>query len=291
MRRALPDVNIESRANEQLCAELRQVMLGPVCLSVIEAGAQVIWQNSHTMTDTESAAYYLLQLDEGRFEVQLGNETVSVRAPECMLLDGCAQYRIDFARTWQCRVLQLPACWLGRWLPYPDQHTRRPFAAKAGWGCALAHAVASLDPGALDPLPLPGGLIAEQIALLIAHAAGSAPSVRQDRRGHFKRIVADLSRRYHECDLAPAMLAEAHHISTRYLHALFHRSGTTFRNALIRLRLEHAALLLKDARLADVPIAVVGRWCGFAEATSFGRCFRRRYGTSPSSYRLQHLKH
>jgi AraC-like DNA-binding protein len=47
--------------------------------------------------------------------------------------------------------------------------------------------------------------------------------------------------------------------------------------------MELAAKLLKDN--PDMTISQIANRCGYDEATSFGRTFRKAYGISPSQYR------
>lgn len=50
--------------------------------------------------------------------------------------------------------------------------------------------------------------------------------------------------------------------------------------------MEQAAKLLTEN--ADLSIQQVAARCGYDEASSFGRAFRKAYGVSPSLYREQH---
>lgn len=63
-------------------------------------------------------------------------------------------------------------------------------------------------------------------------------------------------------------------------------TGVTTQQYVLRIRLEHSRILLKeDNRL---PISEIAFKCGFEDATSFSRAFRRLYGMSPSMYRNEH---
>jgi AraC-like DNA-binding protein len=52
-----------------------------------------------------------------------------------------------------------------------------------------------------------------------------------------------------------------------------------------------ARVTLEAKRLlahTTLPVAVVGRRLGFAEATNFGKFFRREAGVTPGSFRAEH---
>ncbi|MBQ2839321.1 MAG: helix-turn-helix transcriptional regulator [Muribaculaceae bacterium] len=59
--------------------------------------------------------------------------------------------------------------------------------------------------------------------------------------------------------------------------------GMTTQQYAMKVRLTHASNLLKNN--IDMAISEVAFRCGFEDATSFSRAFRRKYGISPSEYR------
>ncbi|WP_448639214.1 helix-turn-helix domain-containing protein [Geodermatophilus sp. URMC 63] len=84
--------------------------------------------------------------------------------------------------------------------------------------------------------------------------------------------------------LDPAAVARAHHLSTRHLHRLFARQGTTVARHIRRERLERCRRELADPRGTAPVFAIARRW-GFPDAAGLSRAFRQAYGTSPSEYR------
>ena len=60
-------------------------------------------------------------------------------------------------------------------------------------------------------------------------------------------------------------------------------NGMTTQQYAMKIRLTHASNLLKNN--TDMPVSEVAFRCGFEDATSFSRAFRRKYGISPSKYR------
>ena len=60
-------------------------------------------------------------------------------------------------------------------------------------------------------------------------------------------------------------------------------TGTTTQQYITRIRLEHARLLLEQD--ASLPITEVAMQCGFDDASSFTRAFKRTFGATPSQHR------
>jgi transcriptional regulator GlxA family with amidase domain len=70
--------------------------------------------------------------------------------------------------------------------------------------------------------------------------------------------------------------------SVRQLQRILEANGTSFRELLVRQRLETARDLLAAS---DRPIRAVALECGFASPQTFSRAFSNAFGQSPSAFR------
>ena len=80
-------------------------------------------------------------------------------------------------------------------------------------------------------------------------------------------------------------LAASSGLSTRSVSALFESDGTTFTDFIRSARLDRAHRLLADRRFDGSRIAAIAYESGFSDLSYFNRCFRRRYGLTPSDFR------
>ena len=88
--------------------------------------------------------------------------------------------------------------------------------------------------------------------------------------------------RFADKDLSLATVAADIATSARQLQrVLVEVRGTSFRRELHRVRMEHAAALLRDGRW---PIKEVAAATGYRNATQFSKAFRRWHGVTPSSF-------
>ena len=74
---------------------------------------------------------------------------------------------------------------------------------------------------------------------------------------------------------------------SRFQHLFKELTGHSFTSCLKRFRLARAELLLADSGLS---IKEIGFRCGYSNAPSFSRDFKRQFGSSPSSYRNSTLR-
>jgi YesN/AraC family two-component response regulator len=78
-------------------------------------------------------------------------------------------------------------------------------------------------------------------------------------------------------------LASEFHRQGAYLGATFRREiGVPMRAWLTKVRLEHAAVLIRDG----VKVEAVSMLVGYRSKKNFYRQFKRRFGTTPLGYRV-----
>jgi PAS domain S-box-containing protein len=80
--------------------------------------------------------------------------------------------------------------------------------------------------------------------------------------------------------LNPVVLARAHHISLRLLHAVFADSGLTPARYIREQRLTMVRCLLRDG----LTVSAAARASGFADAGTLTRAFRRCFDLTPSEF-------
>jgi AraC-like DNA-binding protein len=143
------------------------------------------------------------------------------------------------------------------------------------------------------------GLVAspEACRLAVAHihdlvAVGAAgPHGRGMRAARLQAIKADISRHLDRSDLTVDSLAGRHRLHPRYIQRLFEGAGTTFSQFLTDQRLRRAQRMLVEADGVDRNIGAIAFACGFGDLSYFNRCFRRRFGMTPSQMRAEAFFH
>jgi AraC-like DNA-binding protein len=102
------------------------------------------------------------------------------------------------------------------------------------------------------------------------------------RAVRLKAVLSILERRFAEPDFSAHKLAAAAGLSERYVNELLYEAGASFTTRLNELRLRQAAALLLQAerRISDIAFG-----CGFNDLSYFNRCFRRRFGLTPTAAR------
>jgi len=109
------------------------------------------------------------------------------------------------------------------------------------------------------------------------------------RRTLLLRVRTFIDQHLADTELSVAVIAAAHHISTRQLHRLFAAEDTTVNGWIRRRRLDRCRTDLSDPILQPRTVsAIAARW-GLTDAAHFSRLFHRTFGMAPIDYRHANL--
>lgn len=159
-----------------------------------------------------------------------------------------------------------------------------------GGALSLAMSYAGLVLGS-EPLAFEqaGVHIASHLADLISLGLGARGDAAElARRGglraaRLEAVLRALKKAYTDPELTAARLADALNLSERYVNRLLFETGASFGTRLLELRLQKALQLLAAStprRVGDIALD-----CGFNDLSYFNRCFRRRFGLTPTMAR------
>jgi len=107
-------------------------------------------------------------------------------------------------------------------------------------------------------------------------------SVRSVRTATLK---ADIAQHLGSPDLDASGLAKRHGLSPRYVRKLFEENGTTLSAFVLEQRLQMARRLLLSPLHSTRPISTIAYDVGFGDISYFNRCFRARFGMTPTDFR------
>ncbi|HEU5155691.1 MAG TPA: AraC family transcriptional regulator [Streptosporangiaceae bacterium] len=219
-----------------------------------------------------------------------------LRLGDLVVMDSSRPYSGDVRAdpgSWSHMTVQFPRSLL----PLPHKRVRGllavPISGRHGMGGVLTRWLADLNARGDEFLPsdIPTlasvtlDLLASVIARCLEAEAALSPEAR--RNALRAQINAFVERHLADPALAPQTIADAHHISLRYLQQLFAEEGASPAAWIRHRRLERCRRDLADPRLNGSPVqAIAARW-GFTDPTHFSRLFRAAYGLPPRDYRNQ----
>lgn len=106
--------------------------------------------------------------------------------------------------------------------------------------------------------------------------------------GPAARLVAikdQIAREFGRQDFSIDAVARAQDVTPRYVQKLFEAEGSTFTRFLLGHRLDAAHAALCQPEPAERSISAIAFDAGFGDLSYFNRCFRQRFGMTPSKAR------
>jgi uncharacterized membrane protein YkvA (DUF1232 family)/AraC-like DNA-binding protein len=132
-----------------------------------------------------------------------------------------------------------------------------------------------------------GQTLIDLVALCLG-AKGDPAELAKCRGLKFARlraVKAEISAGFSRPEFSVDQIAMNLGVTPRYVQELLHESGETFTDRVLELRLQKARTMLASRSCDHLRIIEIAFACGFNEVSHFNRCFRRRFGDTPSSYR------
>lgn len=105
------------------------------------------------------------------------------------------------------------------------------------------------------------------------------------RAARIREILAELRGGFADPGFSAARVGRKLGLTGRYVQELLYQTELSFTERVLELRLQSASAMLADPRHDRLKISDIAYACGFGEVSYFNRCFRRRFGCSPTQYR------
>jgi AraC-like DNA-binding protein len=115
--------------------------------------------------------------------------------------------------------------------------------------------------------------------------AAHMAAMRGLRAARVREILLRIQEGFSSPVFSAQSVAQALGLSARYVQELMQETGTGFTGRVLELRLQKARKMLADPVHDRLKISDLAYACGFNEVSYFNRCFRRRFGASPTQFR------
>ncbi|MXO66653.1 helix-turn-helix transcriptional regulator [Altericroceibacterium endophyticum] len=228
----------------------------------------------------------LIYTRKGALDTHMNGRRFAIQPGQFVLLDNTRFYQMEMQTPHDVVDLMMPQGWLDRYLPDPGELLGRPIDAHTGWGSPLGALLETMLAG-MDRSPLPRAMIADQLGTLLTLASGIQklpPSYQRHQLA--QEILNRIKRDFRDTELSCSGMAHDLGISQRSLQALLAQQGTSFTQELNTTRLENAAEILTEQHGQNLPISDIAFRCGFLDPGYFTRQFRKRFGVTPSRWRM-----
>jgi AraC-like DNA-binding protein len=131
----------------------------------------------------------------------------------------------------------------------------------------------------------------ETIVDLIGLASGAKgeaaelAGLRGLRAARLQAILTKMRENFADPAISAQGVAHELGLSVRYVHDLLQETGASFAERILELRLQRTHRMLSERRYDGMKISEIALISGFSDVSYFNRCFRRRFGYTPTSAR------
>ena len=264
--------------------------IGGILISDSKSKAQSIVRGAREISRNPTPRFFInLQLS-GTCLIRQDTREVLMRPGDFYLLDTTRPYQHDYS-DWHVICVSFPQHLLEPLLVSPMRSIAvRSSCSDGGIGTiassfiqSLQHCSDALDLAAEE---LPATSLVNVLAVALGGTIGA-----QDRgrtavtQGLLAAIRTHVKRNASDPELSVAAVAAKFRISPRYLHKLFEHSNDSFAQLVLEERLKRCAVDL-GVRGGALSVSAIAYRAGFGDLSHFCRTFRKRFGMSARSFRL-----
>jgi AraC-like DNA-binding protein len=221
----------------------------------------------------------------GRSVFESGSEQTVLKSGELLIWHGGRSLRFDMLDHFQIVCLMVRSDIFESVLPqassYAGEHLQRNNISRLLGAClstladdVLTRATESIGSAVELTLGMLGAALTQH-----RESNNAAP-----RTSLYRRLTSFIEEQLADSDLSPAVIAQKHHISPRYLHLIFGEQGTTVGTWIRSRRLAKCRAELANLR-SDRSVTEIAMNWGFNDVAHFSRSFSSAYGISPREFR------
>lgn len=288
-RERLPALSVTPASRGPFDAEYVARELGPLMVrETSSAPARV-----EVTADSTSAAarqFVLLMPVETALDVCHNDMSCTLAPGDFVLLDTGTTSVVAFTAFAHTLSIAIPPSALASHLPDAELVAGIPIRGQHGLGQITGSLLRTTARELEHGLPPDSGYrLANSLLEVIATSYLTAEIIgrhgitqAQWRRLRAKRVIDG---HLQDPRLSPAFVADAIHVSARYLRMLFEQEGEHPSRYIQRRRLEKCAEQLRSGAASRLTLTDVAFAHGFSSMAHFSRVFRERFGITPRQYR------
>jgi AraC-like DNA-binding protein len=274
-------------------AELRVGKIGPLGVARVHSNTTDIERDRFHIRRSEGRIFsFLLQARGSAVFSHYGRET-RLEAGDFTLCDNAMPHNFHCNGANELIILRAPPELLRSYMPYPERLCGLRLPATSLFAEAAAKMAHSLWRQLETGIPeCYSGMVVRNMLDVLATSYAMSFAAADDESSTVvaRRIQARSYVEAHlrEADLTPSRIADALHISSRYLRMLFESEQESVTGFILRRRLEECARQIGCVLWRGHTITAIAFSCGFNSAAHFTRAFRDRFSMTPTEYRRQH---
>ena len=282
-------MHVESVGAPSFEARLASGQVGPVRVQSIQGLAHRVARTQRMIATADPECILLYLMTRGTIHIEQDDRNCALRPSDIACQDTSRPSTFEGRDGFEVLVFSIPKWFIGS----QAEGIARRSATRVDSGQGRLTGPATPFLAQLARTTTSGGGLssrdgegAAQMLLPLLRSMYGAQEI-SDPRSRPEALLARMQRyvmdRLHDPELGPERIAQAHFVSTRYVHKLFASSGTGVSSWIRERRFEGAVGELR--RSPETTIATVATRWGYRRPASFSRAFREVHGYAPRDAR------
>jgi AraC-like DNA-binding protein len=282
-----------SPSNQAYNASLENWELEGLQISRVNADPSLVDHSQQLVAkSTQSVRLLHMQISGSSSNTQGGREAI-LQPGDFTICDSGQPYTLRFDQAIDMMVLKIPDSLFQKHFTNNNQLYAQRFSANDGIGLSgvVSDYLKNIWNNRQQKLtPLQNKSIADcALSLLSSHLNSYQTLGSAVGESSSQGLLVGMKRYIQQCicepSLCPESVAQASHISPRYLRRLFSDDGLSCSKYIAKQRLEMAAKMLREPQLRHLKIIDIAFRCGFQDSSHFSRRFTEHFGISAKAYR------
>lgn len=269
--------------------EIQQEPLGCLSLSLVKSCGQHAARTRTAIARAEKDFFIIIGQVSGTGTVRQDERETRLEPGGWAIVDTTRPYHLVFEQCFEQVVVVTPRVALPNLIRPSAVLTGQDMSRATPLGAIFSRYLSLLwtEAGLLtaEARPLLADSILNLLAATVSEVLSEADAVRLPQPEQLARVKSFILQHLRDPELRVCTVAQAFHISTRYVHKLFEAQGVTLSEYVRRLRLENCCRDLLCERNRNLSITQIAFSWGFNSAAHFSYLFRQYYGVSASEYR------
>ncbi|WP_201585426.1 AraC-like ligand-binding domain-containing protein [Psychrobacter jeotgali] len=289
------DLKVQVRKSNQFAGQMQQANLAQMGISGYFADAAHYQRSGQHLSQNGDSILLTFPL-QGSVHFEQQKRELTCHPGQFFIELSHQPYQFYHTQTAELQVLKVPIGKLSSHQRLIEQYFAKPITTEKGSGRLLQHQIThtlhlatSLTLSTTESQLLQQQLLDLIILTLHRPTLSLADSqVSTIKAAHLLRIENFIYFHLADPQLSPQLVAQACHISERYLHILFKEMPYTFAEWVKITRLAVAnKLLIKGSHSS---VADIGYQVGFTDQSYFSRIYKQQFGYSPKDTPSHHAK-
>ncbi|WP_083441922.1 helix-turn-helix domain-containing protein [Nitriliruptor alkaliphilus] len=283
-------LNVAPSNSSELVGAVRSRQLAHLGVAEVESTPQMFERTSRLVSRSAANVLQIGLVSRGAGHLVQDGRTCSLGPGDFAIYESSRPFTWTLTGDWRLLVYTWPREMVPLLGCDSQRLTARLLGAESGVARILSPMLTGLMQLESGLSPTISARLADECAELTITAAWEAAGLADaDATSveHFWMVRKYIEERLQDTDLNPQTIADAFCISTRTLHRIFAKQGTTVASWIRSRRLEacRQAMTSPGSRMRSLTEIALGY--GFTDSAAFSRAFKCQYGVSPSRYRSQ----